>query len=133
MQFQGVTVEKNPARREPMPRRALDRADRLWRPAGTAVAIGLALLLTWHVVNGRNGLSIWHQKRAEDRQLQKDIRDLQQENARLRDHVQKLKAADPDAIEQAARNNLHYARPGDIVWKDPAQPATQPTPPPAAK
>ena len=32
-------------------------------------------LLMWHVVNGNHGLSVWQQKRAEDRQLQKEIKD----------------------------------------------------------
>jgi hypothetical protein len=40
---------------------------------GTAVAVGLALLLTWHVINGKHGLQVWHQKRAEDQQLRKEI------------------------------------------------------------
>jgi cell division protein FtsB len=116
----------------PLSRRLLGFAQRLSWPAGTVVAVALALLLTWHVINGRHGLQVWQQKRAEDRQLQKEIEDLRQENARLRDYVQKLKS-DPNAIEQAARNGLHYARPTDIVWTDPAQPATQPPPLPATK
>jgi hypothetical protein len=55
----------------PIPRRAIDWTLRVWRPAGTAVAIALALLLTWHVVNGKNGLTVWHKKRAEDQQLRR--------------------------------------------------------------
>ena len=69
----------------PMPRRALDWTLRVWRPAGTVVAVGLALLLTWHVINGEHGLSVWHKKRAEDLQLQREIKDLEQENAQLRE------------------------------------------------
>ena len=78
---------------------------------GTAVAVALALLLGWHVVNGKHGLSVWQQKRVEDQQLQKEIDDLQQENARLRDRVERLQS-DPDAIEHEAREKLHYAKPG---------------------
>jgi len=51
-----------------------DRGD---RGAGGAACL--------HAVYGRNGVSVWEQKRVEDRQLRKEIDDLNQENARLRD------------------------------------------------
>ena len=54
----------------PVREQALEWMRRGWRPAGTVVAVGLALLLMWHVINGKHGLSVWHQKRAEDRELQ---------------------------------------------------------------
>ncbi|MGP8271691.1 MAG: FtsB family cell division protein [Terracidiphilus sp.] len=90
-------------------------AQRAWRPAGTVVAVGLAALLMWHVINGKHGLSVWQQKRAEDHQLQRDIRDLEQENAQLRVRIEKLKS-DPDAIEHEAREKLHYAKPGEVIY-----------------
>jgi cell division protein FtsB len=99
--------------------RVLEWAQRAWRPAGTVVAVGLALLLTWHVINGKDGLQVWHQKRAQDQQLRKEINDLQQENARLRDHIERLKS-DPDAIEHEAREKLHYAKPGEVIYTLPA-------------
>jgi cell division protein FtsB len=98
-----------------------------WRPAGTVVAVALALLLGWHVVNGKHGLSVWQQKRVEDRQLQKDIGALQEENARLRQHIERLKS-DPDAIEHEAREKLHYAKPGEVIYTLPAQSQEQPQP-----
>ena len=97
-----------------MPRRALDWTLRVWRIAGSAVAVGLALLIGWHVVNGTHGLSAWQQKRVEDRQLQKEIDELQQENARLRVRVVKLQS-DPHAIEHEARQKLHYARQDEVI------------------
>ena len=112
----------------PLSLRLVAFAQRAWRPAGTGVAVLLALLLMGHVVNGKNGLTIWHQKRAEDKQLQKDIQQLQQENAQLREHVERLKS-DPDAIEHEAREKLHYAKPNEVIValptppKDPGQPA----------
>jgi len=48
---------------DPMPRRALDWSLRVWRPPAR-VAIALALLLTWHVFNTKNGVTVWYQKRA---------------------------------------------------------------------
>ncbi len=99
----------------PIPRRALDWSLRVWRPAGTAVAVLLALLIGWHVVNGKHGLSVWRQKRMEDRQLQKEILSLQQENTRLRGRIDRLKS-DPEAIEHEAREKLHYAKPGEVIY-----------------
>ena len=110
---------------DPMPRRALDWSLRVWRPAGTVVAVALALLLTWHVFNTKNGVTVWYQKRAEDRQLQREINDLEQENARLRQQIERLKS-DPNAIEQAARERLHYAKPGEVIYALPAETKTQP-------
>jgi len=106
------------------PGRVLAWTLRAWRPAGTVVAVGLALLLTWHVVNGKHGLSVWQQKRAEDRQLQREIEDLEQENARLHEHIERLKT-DPEAIEHEAREKLHYAKPGEVIYTLPPDPQMQ--------
>ena len=116
-----IQPEKRVAVAAPAPLRvrAVDWMARMWRPAGTAVAVCLAMLLTWHVVNGKHGLQVWHQKRGEDLQLRKEIDDLQQENARLKDHIEKLKS-DPDAIEHEAREKLHYAKPGEVIYTLPA-------------
>jgi cell division protein FtsB len=116
--------EKTTEDAAPIPRRALDWTLRVWRPAGTVVAVGLALLLTWHVINGKNGLTVWHQKRAEDQQLQREIKDLEQENAELRDRIERLKS-DPDAIEREAREKLHYAKPGEVIYALPATPESK--------
>ena len=78
------------------------------------MAVGLALLLMFHVVNGKNGLTVWHQKRAEDKQLQQEMKQLQQENDQLREHVERLKS-DPDAIEREAREKLHYAKANEVI------------------
>jgi len=117
-------VENPPAEEAllPLRRRLLDRAQRAWRPAGTAVAILLALMLTWHVINGKHGLSFWQQKRAEDRALENEIRELQQENVALHSRIEHLKS-DPEAIEQEARKRFHYARPGEVIYSLPAEPA----------
>src|ERR1035438_10087556 len=92
----------------------LEFAARAWRPAGTVVVVCLALLLTWHVVEGKHGLSVWQQKRAEDQQLRKQIDDLRQENERLRHHVDHLQS-DPEAIGHEAREKLHYAKPNEVI------------------
>jgi cell division protein FtsB len=113
---------------EPLGSRALEFAQRAWRPTGSAVAVCLALMLMVHVVNGRNGLTVWHKKRAEDLQLQAEIDKLKRENAQLRDHVERLKS-DPDAIEHEAREKLHYAKPNEVIVAMP--PASEAQGPPA--
>ena len=114
----------------PLHRRVAEFARRLWRPAATVVVVALALLLGWHVFNGRNGISVWQQKRAEERQLRKEIDDLGQENGRLQQRVEQLKS-DPDAIARVAREKLHYAKPNEVIVTLPPDPPQQ-TPPTGA-
>lgn len=111
-----VEAETASEPKEPAPwnERALEFGQRAWRPAGTLVAVGLAGLLMWHVVNGKNGLNSWRQKRAEDQQLQKEIQQLQRENGLLSEHVDQLKS-NPDAIEREAREKLHYAKQNEVI------------------
>lgn len=104
-----------------LPERAFTLAQSVWRPAGTFVAVALILLLGWSVVNGKHGLSSWQKERAQDHDLRQEIQDLQQENTRLREHVDRLKS-DPNAIEHEAREQLHYARPGEVIYALPADP-----------
>lgn len=106
----------------PLRERALQWAQRGWRPAGTVVAVLLALLLTWHVIDGKHGLSVWEHERVQDRALQREIDRLQQENAQMQQQIQRLQS-DPDAIERAAREKLHYAKPGEVIYTLPAAPA----------
>jgi cell division protein FtsB len=107
---------------------------RLWlgylssrRRVGTIAAVVFALFLAWHVVNGRNGLNSWQQKRAEDKALAQEIDRLTQENARLGEHVDRLKS-DPGAIEHEARERLHYARPNEIIYALPETSQPQKSP-----
>ena len=105
---------------KPLRERAVAWGLRMWRPAGTGVVVVLALLLGWHVVNGKHGLSSWQQNRHEDKELRNEIHDLQQENEHLRMRVKKLKS-DPNAIEHEAREKLHYAKPGEVIVDLPAE------------
>jgi cell division protein FtsB len=117
-----------PAEHLPFGRRAMHWIQQGWRPAGTLFAVVLALAFAWSVVNGRHGLSTWYQQRAQEKQLKKEIQDLQLENAHLRNHVDRLKS-DPSAIEHEAREKLHYAKPGEVIYTLPAtetQQAPQP-------
>jgi cell division protein FtsB len=88
---------------------------RVRRRIATGFAVLLAVFFAYHVVFGRNGVNSYEQKRAQDRELHQQIDALQQENDRLKDHVTRLKS-DPDAIEYEAREKLHYARPGEVIY-----------------
>ena len=105
--------------------RAADLAQRWWRPAGTIVAVLLALLLTWHVVYGPHGISVWQKERAQDRALRAEIEKLRTENAELARHNEQLNS-DPDAIEREAREKLHYAKPGEVIYTLPVTPSDRP-------
>src|SRR5258707_15540458 len=122
-----ILFKKSKGPDEPLsvPERALDWAQHAWRPAGTMVAVTLALAFGWGVIHGKHGLSVWHQQRTEDKQLRQEIQDLEQENARLRNHVERLKS-DPNAIEHEAREKLHYAKPGEVIYTLPEQSKAQP-------
>jgi cell division protein FtsB len=103
---------------------------RIRRRIATALAVVLAVVFGYHVVVGRNGVSAYEQKRVEDRELRHQIESLEQENDRLKDHVEHLKS-DPDAIEREARERLHYARQGEVIYTLNAPQNTSRTPAPA--
>lgn len=95
--------------------RAAGFAYRMRRRIATAAAVALAVLFGYHVIFGQNGVTAYQQKIVEDKELQKQIKELQDENARMKEHVDHLQN-DPDAIEHEARARLHYARPGEVIY-----------------
>jgi cell division protein FtsB len=74
---------------------------------------------------GANGMVIYRSKRAERQRLQADIDKLQKENDLYMQQIKSLQY-DPKAIEKEAREQLHYARPGEVVYVPPTpeRPAT---------
>ena len=126
MQQPDLFTEKKEEAAEPLllRQRAMHWVQQGWRSAGTLFAVMLALAFAWSVVNGRHGLSTWYQQRTQEKQLKKEIQDLRQENAHLRDHVDRLKS-DPGAIEHEAREKLHYAKPGEVIYTLPPDPPNQ--------
>ena len=89
---------------------------------------GVALLAAWlflHVMFGANGMVVYRSKRAERQKLQADIDKLQKENDLYMQQIHSLQS-DPKAIEKEAREQLHYARPGEVVYvaPQPERPAT---------
>jgi len=83
------------------------------------VAVGaLAVMVAWHVLFGANGMVAYHHKKAEFQRLQIEMQTLQGENQQLQEKVEKLRS-DPQAIEREAREQLRYARPGEIIYTVP--------------
>ncbi len=95
----------------------------LWRRrTGTMAAGVLATAMAYGVVFGHNGLTAFARKRAEARTLEQQTMQLEQENERLRGHVERLQA-DPDEIEHEARANLRYTRPDEVIVTVPTAPS----------
>ena len=90
------------------------------RVATTAVAV-LAIGLFVHVMFGANGMAVYRAKRTEYKNLQNEINSLQKENDRYTKQVNELKT-DPKRIEKEAREQFHYARPGEVIYVAPQPP-----------
>ena len=91
-----------------------------WRKAATASAAALAVAVGYHVVLGKNGIIAYQHKREETRTLDRQMKTLARENEQLQGHVDRLQS-DPTAIEHQAREELHYTRPGEVIYTLPAK------------
>lgn len=76
----------------------------------------LAIGVGYHVVFGPNGVIVYEQKRYETRTLDTEMKQLTTENDSLKGHVDRLQS-DPNAIEHEAREQLHYTRPGEVIYR----------------
>ena len=94
------------------------------RIATVAVVVVTALLFV-HVMFGANGMVVYKKKRAELQNLRQQIVQVQQDNDRYSQQVQGLKT-DQTAIEKEAREQMGYARPGEVVYVPPAATKTAP-------
>ncbi|WP_348266349.1 septum formation initiator family protein [Edaphobacter paludis] len=95
-----------------------------WRKVATGAAAVLALAMAYHVIFGQNGLTVYQQKRQETQVLAKQLQTLQHENDLMKGHVDRLQN-DPNAIEHQAREELHYTRPGEVIYTLPPDPAAK--------
>ena len=95
--------------------RLYERSQVGWRKVATAVAALLALSMGYHVIFGQNGLTVYQQKRQDAQTLERQLHSLQRENDLLKGHVERLQN-DPNAIEHQARQELHYTRPGEVIY-----------------
>jgi cell division protein FtsB len=89
--------------------------------------LGVATLTVWlflHVMFGANGMVVYRQKRAEYQSLRREIDVLQKEGEHYTQQINALQT-DPKTIEKEAREQLHYTRPGEVVYVAPAPPPIQ--------
>ena len=96
--------------------------------------VGVCLLAAWvlfHVVFGANGMLVYQQKRTEYRKLQQQVEDLQKEKTALEQHTKALKT-DRGTIEKEAREQLGYAKPGEVIYVMPGQKTSEAPPANAA-
>ena len=102
--------------------RLFERSRVGWRKVATGAAALLALAMGYHVIFGQNGLTAYQQKRQDAQSLDLQLHSLQRENGLLKGHVDRLQN-DPNAIEHQAREELHYTRPGEVIYTLPASAA----------
>ena len=95
--------------------RAASSVYRRRRSLATVSAVLVGLGFGYHAVFGHNGITAYAAKRNEGRQIEQQIQKLEEENIRLKEHVEHLQT-DPGAIEHEARERLHYARPGEVIY-----------------
>lgn len=94
------------------------------RRIATAAILVFAGWLFVHIMFGANGMVIYRQKKTEYQGLQKEVDNLQKENDQTAGAIKALKE-DPKTIEKEAREQLHYARPGEVIYVAPAPPPPQ--------
>jgi cell division protein FtsB len=82
--------------------------------ATVAAAATLVAGLAYHVICGSHGFLAYRLERQQYEALQRETKQLQEENQALQRHIDALKS-DPKAIEKVAREQLHMAKPGEIV------------------
>ncbi|MBV9340480.1 MAG: septum formation initiator family protein [Acidobacteria bacterium] len=100
----------------------------LFRLRTRLATVGVALVAVWlfvHVVFGANGMVVYRSKRAEYQRLEREIDQLKNENEDGSRQVNQLKT-DPRRIEREAREQFHYARPGELIYVAPEAPAAAP-------
>jgi cell division protein FtsB len=104
--------------------RLYERSHSGWRKVATGAAALIAIGLGYHVIFGQNGLTAYQQKRQDAQSLDRQLHSLQRENELLKGHVERLQN-DPNAIEHQAREELHYTRPGEVIYTLPAEPSSK--------
>ena len=95
------------------------------RKAVLAATVMATCVIFYHVVFGANGWLVYQKKKVEYRELQETLQKLSQENGALQKDVKALKS-DKAAIEREAREQLHYTRPGEVVYVMPQAPTGAP-------
>jgi cell division protein FtsB len=86
------------------------------RRTTTLSALGVLLLLLGASALDPEGLRRYRRLEAEVRRATAENREMARENARRRREVRALQG-DPAALERAAREELGFVRPGEVIFK----------------
>ena len=101
----------------------------LYRNAIYVLAL-LCVFLIVHEIFGQNGYLALRRQRKELRGLQQQIQELRRQNEQMEQQIKALRS-DPKAIERLAREQMHLARPGELIYTLPEKaPKKDQTPPP---
>jgi cell division protein FtsB len=93
-----------------------------WSRHARKILGGALLLLAMQDVFGAHGfLAMWRTQQ-EMKRLEGEVARLDKENSALSSQVSSLKT-DPKAIERIAREEMGLARPGEMIFKMPAEAA----------
>ena len=97
-----------------------DRLYGMRRKLATWGLFVVAAYVAVHVVFGANGWMVYEKKKADYQNLQQDVERIKHQNDELGQHIKALKS-DPEAIEKEAREQLRYAKPGEVIYLLPGQ------------
>jgi cell division protein FtsB len=101
-----------------------------WRRLlASALLVSFAAAMFAHALLGDNGWIKYRQKKAEYQRLQQDVQRVTEDNKKLDSEIKALKS-DPKAIEKEAREQLRYAKPGEVIYLLPEKAGPQPSQPP---
>jgi cell division protein FtsB len=75
------------------------------------VCVGLVV----HEIFGTNGYLALRRQKQQHQALEQQIQQLKQQNDHLQREIKALKT-DPQAIEKLAREQMHLAKPGEIIY-----------------
>lgn len=75
----------------------------------------LSLVMLMHEIFGRNGYLTLRNEKKQYTVLQKQIQTVSEENKQLEQKIHALKN-NPEAVEKQARDQLHLAKPGEIIY-----------------
>jgi len=98
----------------------------------TAGVSFIAVYVAYFVIFGANGWLAYRQKKVEYLKLQHEVEQIKAENEKLNGNIKSLKS-DPKAIEKEAREQLRYAKPGEVIYVMPERKTPAPAPPATAK
>ncbi len=84
-----------------------------------------SLIIIMHEIFGRNGYMTLRREKKEYTHLQQQIQTLSEQNQQLQQKIDALKN-NPDSVEKQARDQLHLAKPGEVIFMLPDRtPASQ--------